>query len=80
MRSAARQPGAKEKEALATGIPPQQSKSHFEPGRAAAQNIAARTATPARVLRLTGGPAGETLPIDKCSICPANVLSEALWR
>ena len=57
LRSATRQPGAKEKEPPATGIPPQQSRRHFEPGREAAlQNIASRAATPARVLRRTGGP------------------------
>ena len=63
LRSAARQPGAKEKEAAATGIPPQQSRSRFEAGREAAlQNIASRdiasgaATPPARVLRRTGPP------------------------
>ena len=58
LRSATRQPGAKEKEAAATGIPPQQSRSHFEPGRrgSSLKTSPPGAATPARVLRRTGGP------------------------
>ena len=45
------------KEAPAAGIPPQQTKEHFEPDRAAAaQNVAARAPAPARVLERAAGP------------------------
>ena len=44
------------KQIPATGAPPQPSREHSEPGRAPAQNVAARAAAPAPALKRSGGP------------------------